>query len=111
MQMNSKKRFITIQNILGMLPYLFILAMFILHLILPAKTFSKEEKRYLAQWPVFHMEDVLDGIYGTKVETYFSDQFPFRNFWIHIQKSSVPLNIYKDTGDPKYRSEIWIPVE
>ncbi|WP_092471111.1 DHHW family protein [Desulfotruncus arcticus] len=77
-----------IQNIVGMFPLLFILAMFILHLALPDKTFSKEERRYLAQWPVFHIEKVLNGSYETKVELYFSDQFPFRNFWVHIQKGS-----------------------
>ncbi|MEG6521272.1 DHHW family protein [Desulfotomaculum sp. 1211_IL3151] len=71
-----------------MLPFLFILAMFIFHLILPDKTFSKEERRYLAQGPVFETEKVLNGSYGTKVETYFSDQFPFRNFWVHIQEGS-----------------------
>ncbi|MDO7785870.1 DHHW family protein [Desulforamulus aquiferis] len=62
--------------------------MFILHLALPDKTFSKEERRYLAQWPDFSTEKVLNGSYGAKVESYFSDQFPFRNFWIHIQEGS-----------------------
>jgi len=71
-----------------MFPILFMLAMFILHLALPDRTFSKEERRYLVQRPVFHIESVLNGSYETKVESYFSDQFPFRNFWIHIQKGS-----------------------
>jgi hypothetical protein len=26
------------------------------------------------------------GFYETKVEAYFSDQFPWRNFWVRIQK-------------------------
>lgn len=86
--MNNKKNFNIIQNILGMIPLLFILAMFILHLTLPDKTFSIEEQRYLAQCPTFHIEKVLNGSYGTKVESYFSDQFPFRNFWVHIQEDS-----------------------
>nr|WP_267459256.1 DHHW family protein [Caproicibacter fermentans] len=42
--------------------------------------------RYLTQWPAFRVERILDGNYKTKVETYFSDQFPFRNFWVHIKK-------------------------
>jgi len=71
-----------------MFPILFILAMFILHLALPDRTFSKEERRYLVQRSGFHIESVLNGSYETKVESYFSDQFPFRNFWIHIQKGS-----------------------
>ena len=88
MRTNNKGNFTIIQNIVGMFPLLFILAMFILHLALPDKTFSKEERRYLAQWPVFHIEKILDGSYGAKVEAYFSDQFPFRNFWVHIQEES-----------------------
>ncbi len=84
--MNNKKDFNIIQNILCMLPILFIFVMFILHLVLSKKTFSIEEKRYLAQRPTFHVEEVLNGIYGTKVESYFSDQFPFRDFWVYIQE-------------------------
>ncbi|SHK14007.1 DHHW family protein [Desulforamulus aeronauticus] len=88
MRRNNKKNLAIIQNIVCMLPFLFILAMFIVHLALPDKTFSKEERRYLAQWPVFHIEKVLDGSYANKVKSYFSDQFPFRNFWVHIHKGS-----------------------
>jgi hypothetical protein len=86
--MNNKKSFAIIQNILDMAPLLFILIMFILHLILLNKTFSKDEGRYLAQLPTFHIEEALNGSYGTKVESYYLDQFPFRNFWIYIQESS-----------------------
>lgn len=88
MRINNKKNCAIIQNIVRMFPLLFILVMFILHLALPDKTFSKEERRYLAQWPVFSTEKVLNDSYGTKVESYFSDQFPFRNFWVHIQEGS-----------------------
>ncbi|MEL7565808.1 MAG: DHHW family protein [Dehalobacterium sp.] len=88
MRVNNKKIFAVIRNILGLFPLLLILAMFILHLALPDKTFSKEERRYLAQWPAFHIERVLNGSYETKVESYFSDQFPLRNFWVHIQEGT-----------------------
>lgn len=84
--MNKKKNYTIIEKILSMLPILFVLVMLILHLALPDKTFSIEEQRYLTQWPVFQIEKLLEGSYGTRVETYFSDQFPFRNFWIHIQE-------------------------
>ncbi|MTI46270.1 DHHW family protein [Sporosalibacterium faouarense] len=86
MRKNNKKNCSIIENIVSMLPILFILTMFILHLVMPNKTFSKEEQRYLAQWPDFYIEKVIDGSYETKVEAYFSDQFPFRNFWVHIQE-------------------------
>ncbi len=86
MRMDNKKDWTIIKNIVCMLPLLFILTLFILHLALPDKTFSREERRYLAQWPVFQIERVVDGSYETKVESYFSDQFPFRNFWVHIRE-------------------------
>ncbi len=88
MYIKNKKSLAVICNIVCVIPLLFILAMLILHLTLPEKTFSKEERRYLAQWPVFHTEGIIDGSYVTKVETYFSDQFPFRNFWVQIQEGS-----------------------
>lgn len=71
-----------------------ILVMFIFHLALPDKTFSKEERRYLAQWPVFQIETVLNGSYESKVESYFSDQFPFRNVWVHIRFYIECLTLY-----------------
>lgn len=86
MQINNKKNCTILQNIVSMLPFLFIITMFVLHLIISDKTFSKEEQRYLAQWPDFHIENVLDGSYQTKIESYFSDQFPLRDFWLHIHE-------------------------
>ncbi|MFZ7104114.1 MAG: hypothetical protein ACOWWO_15860 [Peptococcaceae bacterium] len=88
MSIKNKECFVFIRNIVCLFPLLFIFAMFILHLTLPDKTFSKEERRYLAQWPVFQIEKVLDGSYGPKAEAYFSDQFPLRNFWVHIQEAA-----------------------
>jgi len=76
-----------------MLPLLFVLTMLIFHLALPNKIFSKEEKRYLTQWPDFHIEKVLTDDYGTKVELYFSDQFPFLKFWVNIQEGSNQILI------------------
>lgn len=95
MYIKIKKGLDVISNIICVIPLLFIFAMLILHLILPAKTYSKEEQRYLAQWPVFYIEDIIDGSYLTKVEKYFSDQFPFRNFWVHIQKDSNQILLKK----------------
>jgi len=86
MRINKLRNFAVIQNILSLFPLLLILGMFILHLALPDKTYSQEERRYLAQWPVFHIETVLNGSYETKIESYFSDQFPFRNVWVDIQQ-------------------------
>ncbi|EHQ90584.1 hypothetical protein [Desulfosporosinus youngiae] len=87
MGINNQNYWAVIRNVWGLLPFLLILAMFILHLALPDKIFSQEERRYLAQWPVFHIETVFNGSYEAKVESYFSEQFPLRNLWVHIQES------------------------
>lgn len=47
----------------------------------------------LARWPTFHVERVMDGSYKTKVEAYFSDQFPFRNSWVNIQNDFIDFNL------------------
>lgn len=100
MHIKNKKYLAVISNIVCVIPPLFIFAMLILHLTLPEKTFSKEERRYLAQWPVFHTEGIINGSYATKVETYFSDQFPFRNFWVDIQKDSNKILLKNFTNHP-----------
>ncbi|MBD5642505.1 hypothetical protein HYH96_01140 [Clostridium botulinum] len=88
MRINRKKAHDNLFNIATIGPFIFILSMLILHLVLPDKTFSREEMRYLGQWPTFHVESVMNGNYKTKVESYFSDQFPLRNFWVHIHEGS-----------------------
>jgi hypothetical protein len=95
MRINTKKRFAIKQKIVCFFPLLFIFTMFILHLALPDITFSKEEMRYLTPWPVFQIENILNGSYETKVEAYFSDHFPFRNFWVHIQEDSNQILLNK----------------
>ncbi len=81
--MNGEKTPV-VQNIARLFPFIFIVALLASYLLLPTKTFSVRERRYLAQWPSFHVEDVLDGSYGRKVEVHFSDQFPLRDFWLQI---------------------------
>jgi hypothetical protein len=89
MRVRIKKRSI-LRDIVYILPLLFIFTIFILHLALPEKTFSREERRYLEQWPAFHVGRLFDGSYETKMELYFSDQFPFRSFWVHVYAQTNP---------------------
>lgn len=88
MGIKNKRRFADRRSIVDMVPLLFILAMLMLQLVLPNRTFSKEEQRYLTQLPTLSIEKVLNGSYGIKFESYFSDQFPFRNFWVNIKQDS-----------------------
>lgn len=74
------------KKVASLFPFVFVVALFALYLLLPNKTFSIKESRYLAQWPSFNVEDLLNGNYGRKVEVHFSDQFPLRDLWLQIHE-------------------------
>ena len=50
----------------------------IIFFLTPDKKISKDERRYLTQRPTFSMEILQSGSYPDELETYLSDQFPFR---------------------------------
>lgn len=47
--------------------------------------FSALENRYLSEVPKFSVASVVSREYGQKVETYVSDQFPGRNFFVAMK--------------------------
>ena len=49
---------------------------------LPAKEFSANENRYLAQMPAFSVDALLSGEFQSQLDTFLSDQIPLREFWI-----------------------------
>lgn len=59
--------------------------MSLLSVFVPERGFSPSENRYLQKKPVFTVEGLVDGSYGTEYEDYLSDQFPDRNAWIGIK--------------------------
>lgn len=60
----------------------FICAGLLLFLGLPKAEQSVEEKRVLAKAPDFTIQRLLNGSFGQDVDTYLSDHFPFRKFWV-----------------------------
>lgn len=54
----------------------------VLGILIPQRTFSESENRYLQKKPEFSWKTLTDGSFGTAYEAYLSDQFPFRNRWI-----------------------------
>ena len=56
----------------------------VLFFVLPKKEYSSSEKRYLQEAPAFSFESLFSGEFGDKFETFLSDQFPFRNFWVGL---------------------------
>lgn len=62
----------------------FLLIFAILLCALPAKEFSENEKRYLAGFPEFSWERLQNGEFTAELDTWASDQFPFRDFFVGV---------------------------
>ncbi len=58
--------------------------MMILFVATPKSDYSASERRYLANAPEPDMESILDGELSEEVETYLSDHFPGRNFFVGV---------------------------
>lgn len=62
----------------------FILIFAILLCALPTKEFSPNEKRYLEGFPEFSWERFIDGSFTSELDTWASDQFPLRDFFVGV---------------------------
>ena len=66
---------------------LLLLAVPLAFLLLPYRTFSDAERRYLADAPKLGEQDLSDWSYDDKVETFLADHLPLRNgkrAYLHI---------------------------
>lgn len=88
--MKNKLR-ITIMSII-------ILLISIFNMLIPIRSFSELENRYLETIPNLKYEDILDGDYSSDFEKYTTDQFPFRDIWIRIKTASDLILMKKDNG-------------
>ena len=55
------------------------------HVILPDRSFSEVENRYLQTLPTFTWSGLKDGSYTADLETYLEDQFPLRDDWMGLK--------------------------
>lgn len=62
----------------------FLLAMGLGYLLLPKKTFSEMEKRYLAEAPALSVKAVFSGEWSREAEDYLTDRVPGRNLYVGI---------------------------
>jgi len=96
-----KKRYYNIQIIIFLA---FIFVFFLLFIIIPDKEFSQQENRNLAQFPEFTLSDLASGKFTENFESYLSDQFAFRDFWITF-KARCELFEGKDENNGIYYCE------
>ena len=64
---------------------LFIIVVFTANLIVPDREFSEKENRNLAAPPVFSFEALFSGKFTSDFETYITDQFFARDFWVSLK--------------------------
>ena len=64
---------------------------FLASAVLPDRSFSQTENRYLQQKPAFSWEGLTDGSYGEAYEAYLGDQFPFRDRVVELKTAAERL--------------------
>lgn len=70
---------------------LFVITIFLLsifNIVAKDREFSNRENRVLAEKPVITFSSVKDGTFMKKFESYLSDQFAFRDFYMNIRSVS-----------------------
>lgn len=89
-------------RILGILFGFFIFGFYLANMIAKDTTFSDLENRVLAQKPKFSMDNLLEGRFTEKYETYINDQFVLRNNFVSL-KSSVDEALGKVENNGIYK--------
>lgn len=84
----------------------------LLSILLPKRSFSETENRYLAQKPAFTWESLKTGEFGKQYEDYLSDQFPFRDGWISLKTAAELAQGKREingvwTGNDGWLMETW----
>jgi len=70
----------------------FLGGVFLLSVLLPKKSFSELENRYLQQSPVFSLENLKDGSFMEDAEDYTADHIVGRDFWVSLKSWSERLS-------------------
>ena len=73
----------------------------ILNFVIPKKTFSEQENRYLQKVPEFRIKDLIAGEYSENLNSFINDHFVFRNFWLKLN-SSIQLLTGKTENNGVY---------
>ena len=80
------------KNAIFVILFFAVLALFaIATFLLPAKEFSDNENRNLAQMPVLSVDTVLSGEFQSGLADFLSDQIPGREFWIRLNTNFKKL--------------------
>ncbi|MBO4418670.1 MAG: hypothetical protein J5789_02450 [Oscillospiraceae bacterium] len=85
-------------KILSVLFCLLIMVGAALHLLLPDKYFSQQEKRTLKQFPGLSWSSVSAKSFEDDIEEYLADQFPLRDCWVAVKTIAERLSGKQESG-------------
>lgn len=88
-------------QIMGAIFSIFLLAILLISLLMPDRSFSEKENRVLALRPKLSLSQVVSGKFESSYETYVNDQFPLRDLWVTIKASTDRL-LGKKEGNGVY---------
>ena len=77
----------------------FILCFSVWCLVAPKQTFSENENRALASWPVYSFTALKDGSYMSGIQSYLSDHFPLRDPFMTLKTKYEMLTGREEIND------------
>ncbi len=95
---------------------IWIFGMAIISAIMPKQAFSQMENRYLAEFPVVSLGNIVDGSFEDGFEAYLNDHFVMRDFFVRLSKMKTYMlgirkfgDVYYAKGDTLLRALSWNP--
>ena len=64
----------------------------------PADAYSEDEQRNLQQLPNLTADTLLDGSFGSDMNTYMNDQFPLRDLFVGIKSKAEMLSLKRENN-------------
>ncbi|MDE6964051.1 MAG: hypothetical protein K2P30_10545, partial [Lachnospiraceae bacterium] len=74
-----------IQSITAVFLTVFVLLFALAFILMEKQEFSEGENRYLEKFPEFTFEDLKEGKYTEKLQSYLSDHFPLRDMFMGLK--------------------------
>lgn len=94
-----RKRNKRCRSLMAVVFLLFIAIMSISNILRREKVFSEEENRNLSSKPEFSLASLFKGNYTKKYESYISDQFPGRRFFVNVKAKADKLMGKSESND------------
>ncbi len=76
-----------------------VLLLTVLNVITPSRSFSKKENRSLQKHPIPSVASLGDGSYFSDMDSYYSDQFVFRDMWMSMSSFGKRAIGQKENGN------------